>query len=72
MKKLDVQVKVGYYGNVNIGVIRTNGDMVTILPMNIQKIWKVNIIDERKNKITTAINHLNNNVISVNRLHTKT
>lgn len=47
-KKLDVQVKVGYYGNVNIGVIRTNGDMVTILPMNIQKIWKVNIIDERK------------------------
>lgn len=48
MKKLDVQVKVGYYGNVNIGVIRTNGDMVTILPMNIQKIWKVNIIDERK------------------------
>lgn len=48
MKKLDVQVKVGYYGNVNIGVIITNGDMVTILPMNIQKIWKVNIIDERK------------------------
>ena len=25
-----------------------------------------------KNKITTAINHLNNNMISVNRLHTKT
>lgn len=48
MKKLDVQVKVGYYENVNVGVIRTNGDMVTILPMNIQKIWKVNIIDERK------------------------
>lgn len=48
MKKLDVQVKVGYYGNVNIGVIRTNGDMVTILPMNIQKNRKGKIIDERK------------------------
>ena len=46
--KNDEQIKVGYYENVNIGVIRTNGDMVTILPMNIQKIWKVNIIDERK------------------------
>ncbi len=45
--------------------------MAAILPMNIQKIWKGKIIVERK-KITTAINPLNNNVTSVNRLHTKT
>ncbi len=38
--------------------------------MNIQRIRKGKIIDERK-KITTAINPLNNNVTSVNRLHTK-
>ena len=39
--------------------------------MNIQKNRKGKIIVERK-KITTAINPLNNNVTSVNRLHTKT
>lgn len=39
-KKLDGQVKVGYYGNVKVGVIRTNGDVATIFPMNIQKIIK--------------------------------
>ena len=46
--KNDEQIKVGYYENVNVGVIRTNGDVVTIFPMKIQKIWKGKIIDERK------------------------
>ena len=36
-KKPDGQIKGGYYGNVNVVVIRTNGDVATIFPMNIQK-----------------------------------
>lgn len=50
-----MQIKVGYYGNVNIGVIRTNGGVVTIFPMKIQKNRKGKIIDERKkNKGTNS------------------
>ena len=47
-KKLDGQVKVGYYENVNVGIIRSNGVIATIFPMNIQKNRKGKIIDERK------------------------
>lgn len=46
--KNDEQIKVGYYENVNVGVIRTNGNVATIFPMNIQKNRKGKIIDERK------------------------
>ena len=35
--KNDEQIKVGYYENVNVDVIRTNGNVATIFPMNIQK-----------------------------------
>ena len=47
-KKLDGQVKVGYYENVNVEIIRSNGAIATIFPMNIQKNRKGKIIDERK------------------------
>lgn len=54
-KKPDGQIKVGYYENVNVGVIRTNGNVATIFPMNIQKNRKGKIIDERKkNKGTNS------------------
>ena len=53
--KNDEQIKVGYYENVNVGVIRTNGNVATIFPMNIQKNRKGKIIDERKkNKGTNS------------------
>ena len=55
MSKLNEQIKVGYYENVNVGVIRTNGNVATIFPMNIQKNRKGKIIDERKkNKGTNS------------------
>lgn len=44
MKKLDVQVKVGYYENVNVGIIRSNGVIATIFQMNIQKKQKALLI----------------------------
>lgn len=46
--KKDGQIKVGYYGNANVGVIRANEDVATILPKNIQKNREGKIIDERK------------------------
>lgn len=50
-KKIDNQVKDGYYKKVNVGIIRTNGKISTIFPMNIQKNKKGVELNERK-KIT--------------------
>lgn len=47
-KKPDGQVKTRYYGNINVGIIRSNGKIATIFPMNIQKNKKGNIINECK------------------------
>ena len=54
-KKLKGHVKVGYYENVNVGIIRSNGAIATIFPMNIQKNRKGKIIDERKQVKRTNI-----------------
>ncbi len=52
-KLKDGQVKTGHYDNVNIGIMRTNGKIATIFPMNIQKDKKGKIINGcKKNKRT--------------------
>lgn len=59
-KKPDGQVKVGHYESVNVGVIRSNGDIATIFPMNIQKNKKGKIINECKQiKRTNKIKGIN-------------
>lgn len=47
-KLKDGIIKEGRYDNVNLGVIRTNGKIATIFPMNIQKNKKGKEIHERK------------------------
>lgn len=47
-KSKDGVIKEGHYGNVNVGVIRTNGSIATIFPMSVQKDKKGRIIDERR------------------------
>ncbi len=47
-KLKDGQVKIGDYENVNVGIVRTNGKIATIFPMNIQKNKKGKILNERK------------------------
>ncbi len=51
----DGQVKTGHYENVNVGIVRTNGKIATIFPMNIQKNKKGKKFNERKiNKKTNS------------------
>lgn len=47
-KYKDGYVKSGFYGNVNVGIIRTNQKIATIFPMNVQKNRKGVEIDEYK------------------------
>jgi|GEM_PF-2549778 len=47
----DGKVKDGKYNKVNVGIIRTNGKIRTIFPMNVQKNKKGVELHERK-KIT--------------------
>lgn len=47
-KKTDGEIKTGHYGKVNVGIIRLNGNVATIFPMNIQKDKRGKIINERK------------------------